>query len=167
MAFCEATETPVLDFWWHLLWVSRPEWAALFILGRGIYDVIIQYVPWDSTLMWHLLTSWKASLSHLDTCKQALVVLKTRIWSQCETRQMLYWLSYARSASLRQVDFQLTCLVVQVETLGKQKLFKWVMVHVSFSQINFHLGMLKISFLIQMGKLRWFFNLYTVHLHHV
>ena len=41
MAFCEATETPVLDFWWHLLWVSRPEWAALFILGRGIYDVIM------------------------------------------------------------------------------------------------------------------------------
>ena len=31
-----ATDTPVLDFWWHLLWVSKPEWAALFTFGIGI-----------------------------------------------------------------------------------------------------------------------------------
>ena len=35
--FCGATDTPVLDFWWHLLWVSKPEWAALFALGGGIH----------------------------------------------------------------------------------------------------------------------------------
>ena len=34
--FCGATDTPVLDFWWCLLWVSKPEWAALFTLERGI-----------------------------------------------------------------------------------------------------------------------------------
>ena len=34
--FCGATNTPVLDFWWRLLWVSKPEWAVLFTLGRGI-----------------------------------------------------------------------------------------------------------------------------------
>ena len=33
------TDTPVLDFWWLLLCVSKPEWPALFALGRGIYDV--------------------------------------------------------------------------------------------------------------------------------
>ena len=26
----------VLDFWWRLLWVSEPEWAALFALGGGV-----------------------------------------------------------------------------------------------------------------------------------
>ena len=30
------TDTPVLDFWWRLLWVSKPAWAALFELGGGI-----------------------------------------------------------------------------------------------------------------------------------
>ena len=34
--FCGATDIPVLDFWWCLLWISKPEWVALFILGRGI-----------------------------------------------------------------------------------------------------------------------------------
>ena len=28
--------TSVLDFWWYLLRVSGPDWAALFALGRGI-----------------------------------------------------------------------------------------------------------------------------------
>ena len=27
MSFFGATGTPVLDFWWHLLWVSKPEWV--------------------------------------------------------------------------------------------------------------------------------------------
>ena len=31
--FCEATDTPVLKFWWRLLMVSKREWAALFALG--------------------------------------------------------------------------------------------------------------------------------------
>ena len=34
---CGATDTPVLDLSWCLLWVSKPEWAALFVLGRGIH----------------------------------------------------------------------------------------------------------------------------------
>ena len=25
--FCGATDTPILDFWWHLLWVSKPKWV--------------------------------------------------------------------------------------------------------------------------------------------
>ena len=37
--FRGATDTPVLDFWRCLLWVSKPEWAALFALGGGIGDV--------------------------------------------------------------------------------------------------------------------------------
>ena len=34
-SFCGATDTPVLDFWWRLLWVSKPERAALFTLDGG------------------------------------------------------------------------------------------------------------------------------------
>ena len=39
MSFYGANNTPVLDFWWCLLWVSKPEWATLFTIGRGIRDV--------------------------------------------------------------------------------------------------------------------------------
>ena len=35
MSILEATDTPVSDFWWRLLWVLKPEWAALFALGEG------------------------------------------------------------------------------------------------------------------------------------
>ena len=45
---CRATDTPVLDLWWCLLWVSKPEWAALFALGGGIHVTH----PWD--LCWPL-----------------------------------------------------------------------------------------------------------------
>ena len=37
--FCGAIDTPILDFWWRLLSVSKPEWAALFALGGGICDI--------------------------------------------------------------------------------------------------------------------------------
>ena len=39
ISFCGATDTPVLDFWWCLLWVSKPEWTASFTLGQGICNV--------------------------------------------------------------------------------------------------------------------------------
>ena len=34
--FCEATDSPVSDFWWRLLGVSKPEWVALFALDGGV-----------------------------------------------------------------------------------------------------------------------------------
>ena len=34
MSYFGATDTPVLDFWWRLLWVSKAERAALFALQR-------------------------------------------------------------------------------------------------------------------------------------
>ena len=30
---------PCFNFWWRLLWVSKPEWAALFALSRSIYGI--------------------------------------------------------------------------------------------------------------------------------
>ena len=36
ISFFGATGTPVLNFWWRLLWVSKPEWVlALFAFCRG------------------------------------------------------------------------------------------------------------------------------------
>ena len=32
MSFLGATGTPVLDFWWHLLWVSKSEWVLAYSL---------------------------------------------------------------------------------------------------------------------------------------
>ena len=34
--FYRETDTPVLEFWWCLLWVSKPEWTALFVFSGGI-----------------------------------------------------------------------------------------------------------------------------------
>ena len=34
-----ATGTPVLDFWWRLLWVSKPEWVLLYSHCGGKYDI--------------------------------------------------------------------------------------------------------------------------------
>ena len=74
--FCGATDTPVLDFWWCLLWVSKPEWAALFKLGRGVH--ITRYLRFTSgvTPANLLAASMAAKPSLLHTCK-ALVGLKT------------------------------------------------------------------------------------------
>ena len=44
-SFCTATDSPVLEFWWRLLWVSKP-------LGRGVYV---------ATLVKHLLTTWQSA----------------------------------------------------------------------------------------------------------
>ena len=37
--FCGTTYIPVLDSWWCLLWVSKPEWAAIFRLGWGTHVI--------------------------------------------------------------------------------------------------------------------------------
>ena len=37
MSFYGVTDTPVLNFWWHVLWVSKPEWAALFAIDGGVH----------------------------------------------------------------------------------------------------------------------------------
>ena len=39
MSIFGTIDTPVPDFWWCLLWISKPEWAVLFALCGGIHDV--------------------------------------------------------------------------------------------------------------------------------
>ena len=76
-SFCGATDTPVSDFWWCLLWVSKLEWAALFVLCRGVHIThslrfISGVTPADL-----LVASMAAEPSLPHTCK-ALVGLETR-----------------------------------------------------------------------------------------
>ena len=52
LSFYGATDAPVLDCWWCLLQFSKPEWAALFALGRGV-----MMCSWDWHLVQHLPTS--------------------------------------------------------------------------------------------------------------
>ena len=91
--FCGATDTPVLDFWWRLLWVSKPEWAALFTHGRGV-----MWYTFPEIHLWHNTYrpledrhgSW-ASLFHIPS---------SRNWwglNGSPIIQQFYWLSYALS----------------------------------------------------------------------
>ena len=40
MSICGATDTPVLDFWWRLLWVSKPEWVLPYSNFAEAYVII-------------------------------------------------------------------------------------------------------------------------------
>ena len=80
--FCGATDTPVLDFWWRLPWVSKPRWTRLHAFLPACYSS-------DSPLVQHLLTSWQPAWqpSHFDprTCSrqtypQALVASRSEPW---------------------------------------------------------------------------------------
>ena len=66
-----------LDFWWYLLWVSKPEWAALFMLVGGVYIMYSQRFTSGATPANLLQSVWQPSCSLPHTCKQALVGLKT------------------------------------------------------------------------------------------
>ena len=78
MSFFGATGTPVLDFWWRLLWVSKPEWVLPYLLFcRGECNVHSQ----DPPLVLYLLTSWwparSRSLPHMHVQRWDFA----RIWT--------------------------------------------------------------------------------------
>ena len=57
--FFGATGTPVLDFWWRLLWVLKPE----SVLPYSIFEEVnVMYIPQDPPLVLHVLTSWQPAL---------------------------------------------------------------------------------------------------------
>ena len=45
-----ATDTPVLDFWWHLLWVPMSAWISIFMLSGlcnpQIHLLIVKRLEW-------------------------------------------------------------------------------------------------------------------------
>ena len=47
MSFFRADGTPVRDFWWHLLWVSKQEWILPYLLVFA--EANVMYIPPRST----------------------------------------------------------------------------------------------------------------------
>ena len=81
-SFLWATNTPILDFLWHLPCVSKPGLTPLLVC-------FVTYAQWNPQipLEWHLLTSWwlawQPSHSHPHTCEEAFVGLETGIYHMC------------------------------------------------------------------------------------
>ena len=63
-----ATGTTVLDFWWRLLWDSKPGWFLPYLLFA---EANVMYIPWDPPLVLNLLTSWQLVCSR--SCPHILV----------------------------------------------------------------------------------------------
>ena len=70
-----ATDTTVLDFWWHL-WISKPEWEALFMLGRGIHVKCSLRFNSRVTSANLLVASMAAEPSLPHTCEQPVTFLR-------------------------------------------------------------------------------------------
>ena len=73
---CGSTDIHVLDFWWCLLWVSKPMCSLI--------------CTWQRHMVQHLLTfwqpAWQPNQSFPCTCKQALVGLETGIYRAADER---------------------------------------------------------------------------------
>ena len=78
MSFLGATGTPTLDFWWHLLWVSKPEWVLPYLLFA---EANVMYIPRDPPLcyMCRPLGGWRAA-SPVPTycCRGEVARIRTR-----------------------------------------------------------------------------------------
>ena len=51
--FCGVADILVLDFWWHLPWVSKPGWTPLFVRFIAYTEQIPQINLWCD-MCWHL-----------------------------------------------------------------------------------------------------------------
>ena len=98
--FCWVTDTPILNFSWHILWVSKPQWAALFVFGRCVYvtcslKFTSSMTPAD--LMVASMATEPFSSTYLQVGNggtQNLGSLMPATHSVRPGRQMLYQLSY-------------------------------------------------------------------------
>ena len=96
--FCGATDTPVFYFWWPLLLVSKPEWAALFALDRIICVTCSRRFNFGATPANLLAASMAAeSISSIYLWAGIGGAPNQDLWCH---RQKLHWLSYAGSAPI-------------------------------------------------------------------
>ena len=101
--FCGATDTPVSDFWWHVFWVSKPEWVLPYSSLAEAY--MLRYMCpeihlWCNTCQ--PLGSQHGSQAISSTYLRCIGGTRNQELSchrsHCEIRQTLYWLSYPGSA---------------------------------------------------------------------
>ena len=98
-SFCGATNAPVLDFWWHLLWVSNPWWILHLCAFTHACNRFL-----NLPLGWHILTAqwspWQLSL--FDPCTYRHVRRLwwgSRLFSQ-SIEYLLFIYLYSESVSL-------------------------------------------------------------------
>ena len=93
--FCGATDTPVLDFWWCLLWVSKPEWVLPYL---SIVEAYVLHYTFPEIHLW-CDTCWPLGGQHGSWAVSSTYLQGiggSRNWelscrhSQCEIRQTLY-----------------------------------------------------------------------------
>ena len=86
MSIFGATGTPVLDFWWRLLWVSKPEWAALFALRRRtccfVLVFFVSFLPTTKTLDF-VLVMWRNKNKHFSFPIVSLLFLNIADFTRC------------------------------------------------------------------------------------
>ena len=90
MSFFGDTGTPVLDFWWRVLWGSKPEWALPYLLFA---EANVMYIPWDPALVLHLPTSLQPACSqscpHILLqrwgCRDLELMLSENLWVRRST----------------------------------------------------------------------------------
>ena len=86
MSIFGATGTPVLDFWWHLLWVSKPEWAMPYSHCRGKHNVCSPRSTSSTTLADLLVAGAQSVLSpHEVRLPGFELVLSEYLWARRST----------------------------------------------------------------------------------
>ena len=106
--FCGATDTPVLDFRWHFLWVSKPEWALPYsslVEAYVLHYMFPQIHLWCDTYrpLGSQHGSWAISSTYLRAIGGTWNRELSCRHSQCEIRQTLYRLSYPGLATTHSV----------------------------------------------------------------
>ena len=81
---------PSLDFWWHLLWISKPEWAALFTLGGGTHITCSPRYTSSATHVHLLAASMPAKL--ISSMYLWTGISGTKSWDLSCRRWILYQL---------------------------------------------------------------------------
>ena len=90
--FCGATDTPVLDFWWYLLSVLKPEWVPLFIFSGGIPVICCLRFYLQCDTCWPLggqhgsqvILFYVPASRHWWGSKLGLIILPLTVWDQAD-----------------------------------------------------------------------------------
>ena len=80
--FYGTTDTPILDFWWRLPWVSKPGWTCLYAFLPARYSS-------DSPLVRHLPTSWQQAWQQSPLWPNILAAIRhihKHWWRQGQSR---------------------------------------------------------------------------------
>ena len=77
---CGTTDVPILDFWWRLPWVSKPECVRCCM-----FHCPCTMEFWDWSVVWYLLTSWCITILILRICLAAAFPVLTQQTSNVST----------------------------------------------------------------------------------